>query len=89
MALEKPIETSTGVVAEYHKIMGMDIDYPLRRVTVRTASFVTREARMAGKQWLAIAMDELQIPPEMDVAQVNIVWAYQQLKAKLPGAEDC
>lgn len=48
MALAKSITLPSGVVTTYHRIMGASVNYGVRTVDVRTASYLSRDERAGG-----------------------------------------
>jgi len=81
MALSKLIETSYGVSANYHKITETKIDWHNRIANITVKSFLSSEARTAGKMpiidhayyW---AGDDFVFAPDSNV----IATAYAKLK---------
>lgn len=60
MALEKALETSYGVTANYHKITVTNIDWHSRTANLTVVGFISSAARTAGK---------------MDILKSNYYWS--------------
>lgn len=65
MAIEKPIDTSTGFVVQYHRVAALSIDMDGPYATVLLASYKDREARCAGRSAFPTDVPvKISIPPE-------------------------
>lgn len=89
MALKKQIQTSYGVPAEYHKIIGTSIDWLKQTAIITVGVFVDETARREGVRPIERRAYQAE-PFPFDKTTPERVTAYEYLKAlpKYEGAED-
>lgn len=82
MALIKDTATSYGILAEYHKVLELCINWHNHNADVQIGSFVNKDARVAGADCIlyrSYAFSAEAFPFALD--QNNVEQAYIALKA--------
>lgn len=88
MALRKAIETPHGAMADYWRIVEVNLNYAQRQAQVMVQGFVSEQARRAGKQALAgaqIVLEAAEFVPDGARAEL---YALLKAKPQFADAED-
>ncbi|MFO0521133.1 MAG: hypothetical protein ACK515_12025 [bacterium] len=84
MAMQKPIEFPSGVVAEYHRILRANADFVSHPgktlVTVEIGCYLNKEARDAGKQPVMTEMRTVLIEGQEPTREAVYGWLSQPVR---------
>jgi hypothetical protein len=89
MAIIKTLSSSYGCPVTYHRITNISIHYPMKKVIICVASYISKEARASAMD----PLDEIDIEVPMDdfsyFLDTNVIQnAYLWLKQNVVGFED-
>lgn len=78
MALEKTVEQPNGTAANYHKVLRGTVDFVTGNTVLEIASYLSAEARQAGKQPISSMTTTIYMMPSFTGDPRP--WAYEELK---------